>query len=312
MTNYMSKVSYAAVNYPLGFPMILADKYWDYYMSLVGQTDKWNRFMNLWNEEGFETYDQFITEFNEVAKKSAMLMFNGSVDESVKKLHEYAENSKEWEFPTKIQNNLKPGKYIKVDIHSSVDYVLKEIGIFNDKYDSLMEIINGQSKYEIFKDIKLMKFRTLKFNGINNHPDIKKISRSIILKKIYESGLPEIDIFNKSCRNVFVSGNDMYLYELDNPDEFEYLCGDYITDNGISFNISMFKNMCVQIMDSQYNFSINLSKKYVDYDLRNYPKYFIPLMIRLIKGEHPTEMDLAIGYEDQIFFHLNENDYKIL
>lgn len=40
--------------------------------------------------------------------------------------------------------------------------------------------------------------------------------------------------------------------------------------------------------------------------------FLLFLMLKVSRGEQPQEKDLDIGYEDQVFFHLNKNDYKIL
>lgn len=308
MTDYMAKMSYTSVTYPIGFPTILADEYWDYYIDLLGQTEKWNNFKRLWKEEGFTDYYQFMNRFYDTVKEVSDNMIIQPIDDVNKIIENYIQNMVYWKDRFGI---LEPKKYIKVDIHSASDAAYKEVKIFNDKYESTQDIINQVSKYEIFKDMKFLRIKSLWYNKMPEYVYMKLISRNVLLRRIYESNCPAILELNKVCDDILVSGNDMYLYNVDDVEKYKHLCGDYTIDN-INFNISIMQACGIEILGHVYNFATNLSKNCTDYNLRHFPVYFIPLMLKVSRGERPTEKDLAIGYEDQVFFHLNENDYKIL
>lgn len=310
MTDYDARLSYAAVHYPFGFPTILADGYWEHYMDLTGQTDRWNRFLDLYKSEGFGSNVKFMEMFNCTAEKAAGLMFNGNADECMAEIHRYAAEVKSWDVPDFIRG-IRPGRYLKIDIHSGIDAVLRETKTISPGYRSIMEIVDKISEYKMFKDMKSMKFRILRFNGISMNPDVIKILRNVMLKRVYESGIPEIETLNRSCRNIYASTNDMYIYDLDDISKYEHLCGDYSAGD-VDFNISVFRCASAEILGNAYHFAIDPTVKLVDCNLRAYPRQFVPLMIRIARDETPDKMDLAVGYEDQIFFHLNENDYKIL
>ena len=66
ITDFDIKKSFVQVNYPLETPSILLDEYWEYYMDLFGQTEKYEKFRQDWLKEGFKTYKDFMDEYNNI------------------------------------------------------------------------------------------------------------------------------------------------------------------------------------------------------------------------------------------------------
>lgn len=98
------------------------------------------------------------------------------------------------------------------------------------------------------------------------------------------------------------------MYNIAGIDDPMSLIGDNNIDGlGVHIDLNESKSFLIQ------NQSIFITRKNKSQLLVN-PKYpfLFPLCASLCNGQTPTEKDLAIGYEDKIFFHLNENDYEKL
>ena len=319
MTDYDIKLAYANYTYELyGFPMIFIDEYWDYYLKLLDKETEWNVFKEQYKSGRFTSYLDFHRSAQELAKKCAERLFNTNQSDAFKKLEEIDIQLTEWSDMPSIRqfNEIKPNycKLIKVDLVSGGEQCLKYLGLFNTDYDSTYDIVDELSDYEIFKNNKKIRLLIFWYNSLNAYEHqygtiLTKVNNNILLKKIYNSNNYIIKNLN-SANLVYKSKNDSYFYDITNSDDNNLLSliGDYDID-GIKTHIDFIEDRRFYILNKPVSITCkNKSQLLVN------PKYpiFFPLCASLCNGQTPTEKDLAIGYEDKIFFHLNENDYEKL
>ena len=317
ITDFDIKKSFVQVNYPLETPSILLDEYWEYYMDLFGQTEKYEKFRQDWLKEGFKTYKDFMDEYNNIINSIRFDDIFKHPKDDILKIIESAVDRKPW-MPV-IDNddyiNLQ-GRYLQVDLHHAFDTVFCVLGLYKDKYKSMNDVINAYTNHKIFVDLKLCRLNTYIRLGIANLESLFEMCGNL-LKKVFESNHPIIKELNEKYPERLLSHGDMYLYKIGENDDVSHIIGDYEVD-GIEFSIRCMEYKHISVFDSTYLTTIDPDKKLIDYNIaKNKFGYgaislICPILLKLARNEQPTEKDLVIGYEDTIFFHLNENDYKIL
>jgi hypothetical protein len=320
ITDWDIKKSYVNYSYGLyGMPLIFIDDYWDYYINQLGKESEWNKFKDNYKSDGFTSYNDFCRKIYTLVEKCACELFNTTQSNVFNKLIEIRNDIVEWtDLPSiKEANELLKQEHthqslrIKVDLIAGGEQALKYAGVFNDNYESTYDIINKMTDYETFKNnkkIRLLIFYKNLLGAYDSMGDIlKQINKNILLKKLYES---DNDIIKKlnSTGLAYKSDNDCLMYNIAGIDDPMSLIGDNNIDGlGVHIDLNESKSFLIQ------NQSIFITRKNKSQLLVN-PKYpfLFPLCASLYNGQTPTEKDLAIGYEDKIFFHLNENDYEKL
>lgn len=77
----------------------------------------------------------------------------------------------------------------------------------------------------------------------------------------------------------------------------------------MNYHIDTFDVNNIDVLGKVY---LNLWNHHESFGTHAVIPMFIPITNCILNGRIPTKYDLAIGYEDQIFFYLDENDYKII
>ena len=293
-------------------PVIFIDDYWDYYMKLFNLESKYELFKEQYKSAGFQNCMDFKRNWQQIVNDVVeRLQGNQPKDNNHKQIREFASNIRHgWKVD--LLHTCPDGKYAKIDIHSAWDVVLKTVGVWNNEYNSTMDIINDVSKYDIFKNQKLLRMNSYDKTLFEVLNDCHQISAQYLLKKIRESQHPIIQKLNATYKTVIHTSGDMYMYKVDEfcGDDIE---GDYEID-GIPFNISLYNAKTIFILGQKIKVIKKMNDDVIDYNIgymksgNLYPELF-PLALSLYNDRTPNKYDLAIGCEDQIYFYLNENDY---
>ncbi len=318
ITDYGIRKSFVDINFPFKSPSILLDGYWEHYMDIFGQEEKYENFKKDWIAEGFKTYEDFRTAYGEILSSINFAdVFKYPINEVIQKIESLSyENTwmpviQSWEYV-----NLK-GKYLQVDLHHAFETVFRISNVYRDEYESIKDVIRTHSSHKMFTDLKLCRLNIYNNKLQLRHKQIIFDMCGNLLKRIFGSDHPVITELNRRYEERILSTGDMYLYKIGENDDISDFTGDYEVD-GIEFSISPKVYRNISVLDSIYSTSINPDAKLIDYNIAKtctggkQPYFLDPILLRLARGEQPTEMDLAVGYEDRVFFHLNENDYKIL
>lgn len=317
VTDFDIRKSFVDINYPFGSPSILLDGYWEHYMDIFGQTEKYEKFRKDWISEGFKTYKDFADEYGSVLDSIKFDdIFKYSINDMWKNM-KTSVDTRIW-MPVICANDYAnlSGRYLRVDLHHAFDAVLNMMGLYRDEYNSMENVIESYTQHKMFIDMKLLRLNIYYKIGLGHNQILFDICGNL-LRKVFESNHPVIRTLNERYKERYLSKGDMYLYKIGDNDDVSGLTGDYMTD-GISFSVKCLTCGNISIMDSIYSTMIDLSERLIDYNIMKTSSgttaqgMIAPLALKLARGEKPTEMDLAIGYEDMVFFHLNENDYKIL
>ena len=293
-------------------PVIFIDDYWDYYMKLFNLESKYELFKEQYKSAGFQNYQDFYNKLILTTKQCADIMFNTSNENVLKKLADVQDDIQDWTELEEVSklNASNTTKYtMKVDLISGADSALKYLNLFNTDYSSTQEIINDLSSYDIFKNNKTIRILVYRSAGIDFHPVLQKIESYCLIKKLYETD----SLVKKLTEDIGIPYykllGDSLIYNIDSPDKYKDLCKPY-QDNEIPYHIDLFKVNYISIFGNCYDIHENLNTSEMAFPISL--NGLEPLTYKLCKGEQPNEMDLAVGLEDKIFLHLNENDYETI
>ena len=309
-TDFDIKKSYTFLNYPQQYPMIYIDEYWDYYIDQLGAKENYELFKEQYKSEGFINYNDFKNKAKEIAQKSAEKLFNTDKETVSKKLTEVGKEITKWdELPDIKSVTMSNYKSVKLDLVSGYDQTLKYLNLFNNNYNSTYEIINETTDLEIFKNKKALRILTYSFAGVEFDEVLTSYNSNVIVKNIFHFCDDTIQTLNSyGTPYAYYHGDCMIWIINEFPDKS--LLGSH-SINGFDYHISFNEMKTFLILGNKFQFKHNISNE-LDYRLSRVNCYFFPLCASLCNGQTPTEKDLAIGYEDKIFFHLNENDYEKL
>ena len=285
-------------------PNLYLDGYWEHYMKIFNMEQKYLQFMENYKSDGFSSYKDFIDKFYEVVDKGAKTFLKKTLYETVDILKEESKKVDDDWIPKYISP--ESGNIVKIDIHCAAEVMLKRLDLFNDNYNSGYDIINEVSKYETFKNSKKTRICIFKQAGLHENEYLFSLISNGLLKEIYNSENPIIKNLNKTY-SVFKTKCDALIYITGNDDNDkisgEYKCGD------MDYHIDCFDINCIEIMGKKYPDIWNNHDHIGTHAI--YPM-LTPITNAMLRRRTPDEKDLAIGYEDQIFFHLNKDDYKII
>ena len=317
MTDWDVKKAFQETVKPVFFPTIFIDEYWDHYMDLFGQTEQYIVFREKFKSGGF-TYLSYMDAYLGTVRMAAERQMTGDRESVARAVKMYADsvfwNVPGYMFPEMDCSDFPEGRYLQVDLKHAFDHVMKAAGVFNPEYGSTDEIIEEVRMHDIFSGMKKLRLAVYARNfGPETIGDLFRICSGELLKKVYLSG----NDLMKDLRERYPSGmtghGDMYMYNI-GEDDMSGMEGDHDVD-GIPVNMSVAEIREVKILGCGCKTMFIPGKSPVDYTLgwsgSNLisPELF-PLVLRLCRDERPDMMDLAIGHEDRIFFHLNEHDYE--
>lgn len=285
-----SKYWYKNINSEM-FPTIYIDEYWDYTIDLFNLRDDWETFLNTFNEE-FDSAKQYIEESNKIVGTLIDKLF---VPDVTQKINSYIPN--ENTFPQKRVYDLPDGEYWKIDLHKAFNQCLKYIGVFKDglEYD---DAINDLTKSTLLKKSKTLRFQMYDSLHLYNLYNLYNICDTLLHTVIKSSKLNKKikvkDVIGISGDCIYISKNEIDLNE-----------GDFVF-NKISVNIDsctiksvLYKGMTIKYMDKN---SITYFYKGTN-SILSLDEYLC--VMKTIKNQQPNQIDLTVGYEDQVFYTLD-------
>lgn len=304
ITDFDIKKAFTFIHYGQ-LPPILIDEYWNHYMKIFNIENEYLEFSEKYKMDGFKNYNDFENKFNDTVQKCSKLFLKKSLNDTINCLMKHCDGLDETWMPH-FTNPPSGNNIVKVDIHCAGETLLKRLNLFNDDYESGYDIIDKISQFETFKNYKTIRICMIRLAGLHQNKYLFALISNILLKEIYESDDNVIKMLNSKypvgktiCDSlVYITGND----------NLDKISGEY-TYKDMNYHIDIFDVNNMEILGSEY---LNLWTSPNQLNTYRIPQMFIPITNCILNGRIPTKYDLAIGYEDQIFFYLDENDYKII
>ena len=140
-----------------------------------------------------------------------------------------------------------------------------------------------------------------------------KICSEILLEDIYKSNQKLKDI--KELTLIGKGRGDSYYYKINDNYDVTDILGEYEYNN-IKYHIDYCTVKDIIILNERYKCRFELDKKYKFQSLYLYDTnghrtenpFLIHLAFKLFNGGELNEKDLAVGYDDQIFFHWDKSE----
>ena len=296
-------------------PQIYIDDYWNYYIEEHNLTQVWNKFLKQFRDDNL-TYASYMDEYNRLLDEVPKLLTTESDKNKIIDIIDNRLNSKENSVMSCIEDlsTLPEGNYISVDIHSAFDEALKYIGIFSPIYINTNDIIKDISKHSIFNDNKHLRcdiYQCLFDKDI--YKGLFKICSEILLEDIYKSDKKLKDI--KELTLIGKCKGDSYYYKINDNYNVTDIIGEY-EHNNIKYHIDYCTVKDIIIFNEKYKCYFEMGKNnklqslylYDTNGHRTANPFLIHLAFKLFNGGELNEKDLAVGYEDQIFFHWDKSE----
>ena len=143
--------------------------------------------------------------------------------------------------------------------------------------------------------------------------EIFKIYCEILLENIYKSDQKLKDI--KELTLIGKTQGDSYFYKINDNYDVTEILGEYEYNN-IKYHIDYWTFKDIIMFNEKYKCCFEVDKNYKLQSLYLYDAnghrikhpFLLHLAIKLFTGGELNEKDLAIGYEDQIFFHWDKSE----
>lgn len=306
VTDYQAKKTFATLNALCpGIPPLYIDEYWDNSIELIGEKERWEKFLYDFKKSGltFTSYkEELIRMIDEYSKHiTKNLKHPGDLSAQIYQLNSEITNDKFLQLSKEVP---APGKYVSVDIHLSWDTILKKADLVNESYDS-NEIIKEITPYDVFysKDTRLWMYRHTINNQRNIPESLFNICNVLILKELVDSDELVIKYLNENYELIGCRG-DSILYKV-NDDNYKNLLGEYKYKD-ISYHIMEEIINDIEVFGLPYRGVIFDNKIYAIYNSTNQSKNVHPYFARKLLNQEITDLDRAVGYEDEIFFFINE------
>lgn len=296
-------------------PQIYIDDYWNYYIEEHNLTQMWNNFLKQFRDDSL-TYATYMDEYNRLLDEVPKLLTTESDKNKIIDIIDNRLNSKENSVMSCIEDlsALPEGNYISVDIHSAFDEALKYIGIFSPIYINTNDIIKDISKHSIFNDNKRLRCDIYQYLFDKDiHKGLFKICSEILLEDIYKSDKKLKDI--KELTLIGKCKGDSYYYKINDNYNVTDIIGEY-EHNNIKYHIDYCTVKDIIIFNEKYKCYFEMGKNnklqslylYDTNGHRTANPFLTHLAIKLFTGGELNEKDLAVGYEDQIFFHWDKSE----
>lgn len=312
ITNFDAKKSFIDFAMPYFIiPQIYIDEYWDYYIEEYGFKTKWNTFLEEFKEGGY-TYKSFSDEFKRIVSIGDKMVYGPVLTETREKFIQVLSKFKKFKYKLPHINiyELSEGEYIYIDLHSACDEVLKYVGVLNDKFNGITDIINFITEKDIFKHQKQLKLRIL--DNIQYTRYIY-LTFAILMDQIYKSEDKKLRNITKKLTLIGRTDGDAYMYKLNDDSDISELYGDYECKN-LKYHIKKLEVKEVKAFENTYKIITIKDKNNETDNLYVYSNNSIlcpglyPFVLKLAKGEELNEKDLAVGYENEIFFHFDKSE----
>ena len=295
-------------------PQIYIDNYWDYYIEEHNLTQAWNIFLKKFRDDNL-TYTSYVDEYNRLLNEVPKLLTRELDKNKIVDIIDKTLNSKENSvIPNISLHTFTECNYISVDLHFASDEALKYIEIFNPSYLCTNDIIKDVSKYSVFDGNKDL--RCTIYDHSFDHPvynGLYKICSEVLINNIYKSNQKLNDI-KELCLIGKTQGGSCFYKINDNYDVTDIL-GEH-EHNNIKYHIDYWTFKDIIMFNEKYKCCFEVDKNNKLQSLYLYDTngnrirhpFLIHLALKLFTGEELNEKDLAVGYEDQIFFHWDKSE----
>lgn len=306
VTDYQAKKTFAILSELCpGIPPLYIDEYWDNDIELIGEKERWEKFLYDFKKSGltFTSYKeeiiQMADEYNNYLIKN--LIRPGDIFMQISELGSEIINDK---LPYLDRFEIPAGKYICVDICSTYDTTLKKAGILNESFNT-SEIIKKMTPNDVFysKDTRLWMYRLTINNRRNMSQNMFDICNALVLKELFNSDEPVIKHLNENYKFVGVNG-DSILYKVNN-DNYKNLLGKH-TYKDIAYHIDEMIINDIEVFGNAYRGVIHDNKIYAIYNFATQTKNIHPYFVKKLLNQEITDLDRAVGYEDEIFFFIDK------
>ena len=295
VTNKDAKIIYTRYQYKrlqtLMFPTIYIDKYWDYTIDLFNLKKDWETFLDTFNKE-FSSAKQYIEESNRVLN---ILYENLFVPDISQKVDSYKVG--EPKFKRTSQYELPDGEYWTIDLRYAENQVLKYLDLFkpNVTYDS---VINDVTSSTLLRSSKMLRLALYEMLHISKRSVLYYIY-SVLLYNVLESTELK-DIINIKENVLGITGDCLYI--TNNVDLSE---GDFtINDIGVHIRKTVVKSIKYKNSIVKYTDKGGLTTFYKDtYNTISADEYLC--VMKASKNQQPNEIDLTVGFEEEIFYVMN-------
>lgn len=292
ITNKDAKIIYAKYWYKNlnteMFPTIYIDDYWEYTIDLFNLRNDWEIFLGTFKKE-FDSAKQYIEKSNKITNELTKKLF---IPDAIDKVNSFIPPKAN--FVQKNFYDLPDGDYWGIDLHMAFNQVMNYIGVLN-KDVTYESIVNSMTDSTLLKSSKFLRINF--YNGL----DIKKNG---ILFAVYDTLLYKAiqGINTIKFEDIIGIGGDC-IHILKNKSRLKE--GDYIF-NDVSIHIDShivksihYKDNIVKYLDTgtitKFFYKPNCSISFDDY----------LCIMKVIKNQQPNQIDLTVGYEDQIFYTLD-------
>lgn len=268
------------------FPVIYIDEYWEYYIDMFGLRDAWDDFLPTFKKEFPGGYLQFEQEVDYVIQNVYRDYFTPDANE---KLQEEYMKRHPYKIPIGDTHNIS-GKFIKVDLHCASGTIAKYIGITQGDYN---EIIGKYTQSSIIKNSKIVRYKVY-----------KELKNDYQLTAMYEELL--MKVYNNTDLNKYsIAVHHMDALFLNCPDD-EIPEGDYVCED-IPYSVSCVEIKHIKFGDRNISYFDHMLPIVYKYDIDKWmPFEYYPMIWKKIHNQPLNEKDLVVGYENQIFFKLDE------
>ena len=314
MTNWDAKKAFSEFcNYEF-IPCIYIDEYWDYHIELINLTKTWTKFLKEFTESGF-TYESFYQEYNRICEEGSKLLLNCTTAEVGSRAYEFMQTIND-DTPLVKAKDLKTGMYIYVDLHNAIDESLKYIGAYNPNFNNTYDIIKSLTPYKIFHNMKRLRVSIYYYTFAKDRTSYNKLFRimnGILLTNLHNSSNPDILEIRKHSKLLSKTPGDTLIYEY-NPDISKDIIGEKYTCDGFGYHILFIDIRRVSVIGKTTNcikYINEFGDRYAVYGSHDFAReeFWVPAIKSAFFGDL-TEKDLAVGFEDQIFFHFDPSKIK--
>jgi len=271
------------------FPTIYIDEYWEYSIDLFNLREDWEWFLERFNKE-FSSAREYLED---VERVKDVLMEEFCTSDINEKLGSY--KISEYHFPLKNTYEIPEGDYWVVDLIKAFNQTLKYVDVIRPGV-TYEEILEKATKSELLKNSKVLRFQLyyrfkVPFKAIM-YNICDRLLYNLTLSQEFQKKINTADI-------ICICGDSLYIPR----EKADLVEGDYEI-NGIGFHIRKKSVKSVMYKGEKIKW---LETGKTNYFYKNkYPQYvstdeYLCLM-KTIKNQQPNQMDLTVGFEEQIFY----------
>lgn len=271
------------------FPTIYIDEYWEYTIDLFNLRKDWEWFLEKFNEE-FHSAREYMEE---VERVKDVLMDEFCTPDINEKLASY--KISKYHFSFKNIYDIPEGDYWIIDLKEAFNQTLKYINVVKPGV-TYKSVVEKTTKSEILRNSKVLRFQLYYRFKV----PFKNIMYNICENILYD--LTQTQEFKNKINFddiICICGDSLYIQK----DKTDLVEGDYEI-NGIGFHV---RNKSVKSIIYNGEKIKWLETDTVNFFYKNnYPQYLSTdeylCLMKTIKNQQPNQIDLTVGFEEQIFY----------